>query len=106
MKTNVLTLPLRHLEIYWKDIFNLRLCIGKKCDLALVDETAFLETCAVIYYDFPLSIFFVRAPLYAEGRARSSRLFNVFSCLVMENVKLGSNKQDSESLGLVGKILW
>jgi len=24
----------------------------------------------------------------------------------MENVKLGSNKQDSESLGLVGKILW
>jgi len=24
----------------------------------------------------------------------------------MENVKLASNKQDSESLGLVGKILW
>lgn len=36
----------------------------------------------------------------------TSRLFNVFTCLVMENVKLGSNKQDSESLGLVGKILW
>jgi hypothetical protein len=36
----------------------------------------------------------------------TNRLFNVFSCLVMEKVKLGSNKQDSESLGLVGKILW
>ena len=69
-------------------------------------ETAFLETCAVKYNNFLLSIFFVRAPLCAEGRARSSRLFNVFSCLVMENVKLGSNKQGSESLGLVGKILW
>jgi hypothetical protein len=28
-----------------------------------------------------------------------------FSCLAVGNVKFGSNKQDSGSLGLVGKIL-